>query len=258
MLNVSSPSPFYEDQISSNLSIDNSNKATNLSLLNTKSIRPTLNNFNVSESLSFEENLKKTIYQYKVILLGSIAVGKTSLLKKYIKNEFNNEYQCKIKSEFQTKILNINNQTQAKLTIWDTCGDEKYRAITRQYYRDGQGILLIYDVTNKSTFDDIPNWYQEIKDNAPNDVVVILVANKTDLIKERKVSIEDGEAMATNLSIDYLEISAKTGDNLHLLFETLSHSMMEHIENKSNLIEKKSLTESGTVEEDNNAKKFCC
>ena len=258
MLNVSSPSPLCDDQTSGNLSIDNSNKATNLSLMNTKSIRPTLNNFNQSESMSFEDNLKKTIYQYKVILIGSIAVGKTALLRRYIKNEFNSDYQCTIKSEFQTKIVNINNQIQAKLTIWDTCGDEKFKAITRQYYRDAQGILLVYDVTNSSSFDNVQNWFNDIKDNAPSDTVVILVANKTDLIRERKVTAEDGKAMAENLSLDYLEVSAKTGDNLHLLFEKLSRSMMDQIENKSNLIEKKSINEKSITGEEDKPKKFCC
>ena len=258
MLNVSSPSPLCEDQTSGNLSLDNSIKANNLSLMNTKSIRPTLNNFNQSESLSFEDNLKKTTYQYKVILLGSIAVGKTSLLKKYIKNEFNSEYQCTIKSEFQTKTLNINNQEQAKLTIWDTCGDEKFRAITRQYYRDAQGILLVFDVTERTSFDNIQNWYNEIKENAPKDTVIILVANKTDLIKERKVSIEDGQAMAENLSLDYIEVSAKTGDNLHLLFEKLSEKLMCEIENKSDLIEKKSVDSKSIMDEKDKTKKFCC
>lgn len=256
MLNVSSPSPLCEDQPSANLSIDNTTKINNVSLLNTKLIRPTLNNMDQSDSLSFEDNMKKTIYQYKVILLGSIAVGKTSLLSRYTVNEFKNEHQCTIKTEFKTKLVNINNLTQARLIIWDTCGDEKYKAITRQYYRDAQGIVLVYDVTNLDSFNNINNWYKEIKDNSPKDTVVILVANKTDLEKERKVSLEEGTELADKLGLDYIEVSAKTGDNVYLLFERLSQSMMEKIEDKSKLIDKKTFDEVTMVKEEK--KQSCC
>ena len=256
MLNVSSPSPLGEDQSSANLSVDNSTKVNNVSLLNTKLIRPTLNNINQSDSLSFEDNMKKTIYQYKVILLGSVCVGKTSLLTRYIVNEYKDEYKCTIKTDFKTKLVNVNNLVQARLIIWDTCGDEKFKAITRQYYKDAQGIILVYDVTNLDSFNNINNWYKEVKDNSPKDAVVILVANKTDLVKERKVSVEEGTELAEKLRLDYIEISAKTGDNVYLLFERLSQSMMEQIENKSKLIDKKNLNYIAIIKEEK--KHSCC
>ena len=83
--------------------------------------------------------------------------------------------------------------SQAKLNIWDTCGDEKFRAITRQYYNDAHGILLVYDITNRESFDSIINWQNEIRNNAPADSVLFLIANKTDLNKERVVTELEGK-----------------------------------------------------------------
>lgn len=241
MLNVSSPSPLYDETASNNISVNFPNPKVNTTFLGGSStnVRPTLEfaGLNNSSNLSFDDTkFKKTTYEYKTILLGSISVGKTAILSRFVSNEFTSDHQCTIKTEFRSKIVNVNNTTQAKLTIWDTCGDEKYRAITRQYYRDAHGVLLVYDVTNRNSFDKVTDWYSEIKDNAPQDVVVILVANKTDLVNLREVSTEEGQEVAGRVGVEYVEVSAKNGDNVYLLFEKLSQSLMENIENKSDLI----------------------
>lgn len=241
MLNVSSPSPLFDEQGSNNISLNNNVAGKgNTTFLGgaSSNFRPTLEfaGFNNSSNLSFEDKPNKTTYEYKTILLGSISVGKTAILSRFISNEFSGEPQCTIKAEFKTKIVNINNNTQAKLTIWDTSGDEKFRAITRQYYKNTHGVILVYDVTNRSSFDRISDWYNEIKNNAPEDVVVILVANKTDLLDKREVSNEEGKEVAGRVGVEYIEVSAKSGDNIYLLFEKLSMSLMDSIENKSDLI----------------------
>ena len=181
MLNVSSPSPLYDDQ-SNEVSMENVNNKRNVSMLNVDnpSSRPTLNNQapGSNRNFSIEDNDIKFTYEFKIILLGSISVGKTAILSRYISNEFNENYKCTIKSEYRMKIVNLNNSIQAKLNIWDTCGDEKFRAITRQYYKDSQGILLVYDISNRSSFDMIDNWVEDIRNNAPADVIVFLVGNK--------------------------------------------------------------------------------
>ena len=192
MLNVSSPGILYNDQTSNSVSIDNANKR-NISMLGSiaPSSRPNLNfeEANLSnDNNSFEESVKKTAYAFKIVLLGSVAVGKTSILIRYISNEFDEDINCTLKFEYKTKLININNMEQAKLIIWDTMGNEKFRAITRQYYRDADGILLVYDITKRESFDNIIMWKNDIKNNAPKDAVLFLVGNKTDNIKERNVT----------------------------------------------------------------------
>ena len=130
---------------------------------------------------------------------------------------------------------------QAKLNIWDTCGDEKYRAITRQYYRETNGIILVYDLTSRESFESVASWADEIRNNAPDDSVIILVGNKNDLYKERVVNYQEGKNKADELGMFFIEASAKTGDNIHLLFEKISEAMMESSKKKLNLSENKNI-----------------
>ena len=153
--------------------------------------------------------------------------------------------------------------SQAKLNIWDTCGDEKFIAITRQYYNDAHGILLVYDITNRESFDSIINWQNEIRNNAPADSVLFLIANKTDLNKERVVTELEGKKKAEELGMLFIEVSAKNGDNIILLFENISEAMMQNIQNKPQINkEKMNLKNLENYEEndknENIKKKFCC
>ena len=230
MLNVSSPSPLFDDQGSNEVSMDNPNKK-NISMLNSDnpSSRPTLNNLGLNQARNFslEDNDIKFTYEFKIILLGSISVGKTAILSRYISNEFNENYKCTIKSEYRMRIVNLNNSVQAKLNIWDTCGDEKFRAITRQYYKETQGILLVYDISNRASFDTIDNWVEDIRNNAPSDCVIFLVANKSDLEDKREVSYQEGKEKSEQLGLLFNEVSAKNGDNIFLLFGTITEAIME-------------------------------
>lgn len=241
MLNVSSPAPLFDEE-NTNQSIDNQNKK-NISMLNSNdpSSRPTLNNLNSSNrNFSKDDNLPKFTYEFKILLLGSIAVGKTAILSRYIKNEFLDIHKCTIKCDFQLKVVNVNNTTQAKLSIWDTCGDEKYRAITRQYYKDAHGVLLVYDISDRNTFDNIDLWVEDIKNCAPADCVVTLVANKSDLNDKRTVTYQEGKNKATQLGFLFNEVSAKTGDNIFLLFGNISEAILEQFQkNKTEVIKEK-------------------
>jgi Ras-related protein Rab-1A len=243
MLNESSPDLFNEKG-SSNVSFENINKKnTSMYEIMEPSGRPTLNNAwrNASnENFSLEEAMKKTTYEFKIILLGSISVGKTAILTRYIDNEFSDKSASTIKIDFKTKIININtNMVQAKLNIWDTCGDEKFRAITRQYYSNSQGILLVYDITNRESFDKIIEWVNEIRNNAPNDVVLFLVGNKIDLTSKRQISYQEGKKKADELGMLFREVSAKSGDNILVLFEEISEAMVHFIENSNEINEEK-------------------
>jgi small GTP-binding protein len=229
-LNVSSPSPLYDEY--SNQSVDNSNKK-NVSMINSNdpSSRPTLNNVNVSnQNISNDENNIKCSYVFKIILLGSVAVGKTAILSRYITNEFNENHNPTIKVNYKVKIENVNNETQAKLNIWDTCGNEKFRAITRQYYKDAHGIILVYDISKRETFESLDSWIEDIKNCAPANSVIILTGNKSDLADKREVSFKEGKDKADKYGYLFNEVSAKNGDNILLIFANLSEAMMDQLE----------------------------
>ena len=228
-LNVSSPSPLYDEN--SNQSVDNSSKK-NVSMINSNnpSSRPTLYNANVSnQNISNDENNLKFTYQFKIILLGSIAVGKTAILSRYITNEFNENHNPTIQVNYRVKIESVNNETHAKLNIWDTCGNEKFRAITRQYYKDAQGIILVYDISKRETFESLDSWIEDIKNCAPANTVVALTGNKSDLADKREVSYKEGKDKADEYGYLFNEVSAKNGDNILLIFANLSEAMMEQL-----------------------------
>ena len=268
MLNESSPDLFNEKG-TSNVSFENMNKKnTSMYEIMEPSGRPTLSNAwrNTSnENLSLEEAMKKTTYELKIILLGSISVGKTAILTRYIDNEFSNKSASTIKIDFKTKIININtNMVKAKLNIWDTCGDEKFRAITRQYYSNAQGILLVYDITNRDSFDKIIDWINEIRNNAPNDAVLYLVGNKIDLSNKRQISYQEGKNKADELGMLFREVSAKSGDNILVLFEEISEAMVQFMENDNEInVEKENFVNLDEFEKHNKnenivKKKVCC
>ena len=239
MLNVSSPSPLYDDQNNSTNLDDYTKKNISMFYANDTSARPTLKNTRLNASnnnISNDENLIKFVYEFKIILIGPIAVGKTSILSRYISNEFNTDHRCTIKSDFKIKTVNINNSAQAKLNIWDTCGDEKFRSITKQYYRNAHGILLVYDITDRTSFENINIWAEDIKNNAPADCVVVLVGNKSDLTNKRVVSPQEGKKTADELGYLFNEVSAKNGDNIFLLFGNISEAIIEQLEKEKNYL----------------------
>ena len=179
-----------------------------------------LNASNFDEKLDIEES--KTL-DFNVILVGDSNVGKTSILKKFVDGTFVNKLACTISVEFLAKNLKIDKNLYAKLAIYDTAGQEKYRSLTRQYYHKANGIILVFDLTNETSFTKLNGWIKEINDNAGN-VEVFLVGNKSDL-ENRKITKIKAENFAKEKKLKYIETSAKEGTNILLLFEELSMGM---------------------------------
>ena len=178
--------------------------------------------------------LESNFYKFKIIMLGDVAVGKTSILTRYVDNEFKSVYNCTIGVEYKIKKIKIDKITEAELKIWDTCGSEKYRTITRQYYLDTQGVVLVFDLTNRITFEKVNVWLNDLKENVPTDYCVILVGNKSD-IKERDILLSDeARKFAIRNKMAYIEVSAKQGTNVVSLFENITKKMINKWEQSEN------------------------
>lgn len=181
------------------------------------------NNFN---NLNDSSNLK-TFYQLKLILLGDSGVGKSSLLHRYMDKPFNPDIKCTINTDMKIKSFNIDSSTSAQITIWDTCGQEKYRSLTNNFFRDAHGIILMYDVCDRRSFNSLDGWLNEInKHTFKEDVSIILCGNKTDL-KFRKTSFEEGYNFSKNNDILFCETSSKDGYNVNTVFENLTYNIIE-------------------------------
>ena len=171
-------------------------------------------------SCSVDQNVQKTTYDFRIIILGNIAVGKTCIISRFVHNKYNKDYKCSIGVEFCAKTLNISQSSIANLKIWDTCGDEKYRAITRQYYKDAQGILLVYDITNKKSFEEIKNyWFEQVKENCDLSKIILgVAANKCDLFNKEEVKEDDGKVFANRINGAFQSTSCFTGIGINDLF----------------------------------------
>lgn len=162
----------------------------------------------------------------KVVLLGESGVGKTSILNRYISNQFVENQPQTVGASFKKKVVNYNNQNIA-LSIWDTAGQEVYRTLTPMYFRDAQMALIVYSIDDPITFDAVKQWTDQVKSSSP-DVLILICGNKND-IQDRKVSFEDGLKMAEELGLPYVETSAQNGNGIDLAFETLIEKYVSSI-----------------------------
>mgnify|MGYP002627447544 CR=1 FL=1 len=164
--------------------------------------------------------------KYKIMVLGESKVGKTSLIKRYTKDQFGGVYLTTVGMDFQDKIIEIEDK-KVRLQVWDTAGQERFRNVTKSYFQSSHGLLVVYDITDRESFEKINFWMDNIKNNAPENAKLILVGNKCDLADERKVTIEDGENKARNYNIKFFEASAKDGTNVNELFFYLANEIYQ-------------------------------
>mmetsp|Transcript_24752 Transcript_24752/g.35654 ORF Transcript_24752/g.35654 Transcript_24752/m.35654 type:complete len:212 (-) Transcript_24752:306-941(-) len=156
-------------------------------------------------------------YLYKIVLVGDSGVGKSNLLTRFTKNEFNYDSRTTIGVEFATSIIKVEDKV-IKAQIWDTAGQERYRAITKAYYRGAFGALILYDISKKNTFESVEKWLKELKDNSDNDMVIMLVGNKSDLTNQRQVRTDEGKAFASTNELNFIETSALDASNVNEAF----------------------------------------
>ncbi|XP_028669810.2 ras-related protein Rab-26 [Erpetoichthys calabaricus] len=162
---------------------------------------------------------------FKVMLVGDSGVGKTCLLVRFKDGAFlAGSFISTVGIDFRNKVLNVDG-VKVKLQMWDTAGQERFRSVTHAYYRDAHALLLLYDVTNKSSFDNIQAWLTEIHEYAQQDVVLMLLGNKADATHERVVKREDGEKLAKEFGVPFMETSAKSGLNVELAFMAIAKEL---------------------------------
>ncbi|XP_005081671.1 ras-related protein Rab-26 isoform X2 [Mesocricetus auratus] len=164
---------------------------------------------------------------FKVMLVGDSGVGKTCLLVRFKDGAFlAGTFISTVGIDFRNKVLDVDG-TKVKLQIWDTAGQERFRSVTHAYYRDAHALLLLYDITNKDSFDNIQAWLTEIQEYAQQDVVLMLLGNKVDSTQERVVKREDGEKLAKEFGLPFMETSAKTGLNVDLAFTAIAKELKQ-------------------------------
>lgn len=194
---------------------------------------------NNNNKSSFGGLNQKIDYVFKVVLIGDSAVGKSQLLARFARNEFHIDSKATIGVEFQTRTLVIDHKT-IKAQIWDTAGQERYRAVTSAYYRGAVGAMLVYDITKRQTFDHISRWLEELRGHADNNIVIMLIANKTDLSSLRAVSTEDAKEFAEREGLFFLETSALEALNVETAFLTVLTEVYRVVSKKTLLTNEES------------------
>lgn len=162
----------------------------------------------------------------KILTLGDASVGKTSLLLRFSDDEFPKTTMPTIGIEYKTKLVEINGRA-IKLQVWDTAGQERYhRTLASTFYRRANGIVLVFDLTDRLTLDHVESWMKQIRAKADPKVAIILVGNKMDLIENKE--FPDGKALADSYGIPFVMVSAKSGRNVAEAFRTLSEMIIMH------------------------------
>jgi len=160
----------------------------------------------------------------KILIIGSVNVGKTSLLLRYTKNTFNASQTITLQEDCDTRVVEVNGQSY-KLQVWDTAGQERFRTVTANFYRDAVGVLVVYDVTDNETYLELRQWLQEIDRYADQNVKKILIGNKADLMTNKVVDTNVAKEYAEGLNIPFYETSAKTGSNVEEAFTKLTQTI---------------------------------
>lgn len=211
----------------------------------------TLNGLNMGSDEAYN-------FVFKVVLIGESGVGKSNLLSRFTKNEFNHDSRTTIGVEFSTRTVQLNNFS-IKAQIWDTAGLERYRAITSAYYRGALGALLVYDITKHLTYESVERWLKELYEHADAHIVVMLVGNKTDLESDRSVPTEEAKDFAEKKGLLFLETSALESTNVEAAFTNVLAEIHKKASSKQVVrgpISAVSLSSSGA--DNTEEKKPCC
>ena len=165
---------------------------------------------------------------YKIVLIGESGVGKTSIISRYINNSFDLQVLTSSSAQFISKIIYLTDEISLKFDIWDTAGQEKFRSLAKIFYKDAKVIILVYDITNKASFDNLKNyWFNEIEENSISDVILAIVGNKDDLYENEQVSIDEGKKFAKEKNAIFKRTSALSNRNIESLFLDIAKKIID-------------------------------
>lgn len=165
---------------------------------------------------------------YKIVVVGASGVGKTAIVSRLVNKSFKEEGQPTIGVEFKSYSLQADDEN-IKLQIWDTAGQERFRSVSKAYFRNALGAVLAYDITQRQSFDDLNMWINDLNSLCSPNAYIILVGNKCDLEDDRQVPETEGQEFAKRYNLEYLETSAKTGDNVQETFARLGAGIFRHV-----------------------------
>ncbi|KAL4438908.1 hypothetical protein ABPG74_016628 [Tetrahymena malaccensis] len=162
----------------------------------------------------------------KVVILGDAGVGKTSILNRFSNKGFDENSQTTLGASFIPKVMTKGDKTY-KFQIWDTAGQEKYRSLAPLYYRDTHAALIVYDITNKTSFEVLKKWVSELREHGPANITIAVVGNKVDLIEREEVKYDDAKSYANQLNAIFQYTSAKENQNIESLFVQIAEKVEE-------------------------------
>ena len=188
----------------------------------------------------------------KILIIGDSTVGKTNFVYKFSEDKFRENYFASTGIELKTTSIQIDGKS-IKIQLWDTAGQEKYRAMIKNLYLKSQGIIILFDITNETSFINLKNWMSQIKESCGEDIPILLVGNKIDLEDNRVINKERAMEYANNENIEYIEVSSKTGENINKALTSLLQKILKRDDSNSNF----SFTlDAGTVKK--KTKHNCC
>ncbi|KAF9359226.1 hypothetical protein BGX26_012833 [Mortierella sp. AD094] len=160
-------------------------------------------------------------FLFKIVLIGDSGVGKSNLLSRFTRGDFNLESKSTIGVDFGARTVQVEDGKMIKAQIWDTAGQERYRAITSAYYRGAVGALLLYDITQHGTYESVSRWLSEVREHADSNIIVMLVGNKSDLRHLRSIHTEEAKSFAEENGLMFIETSALDATNVDMAFTRL-------------------------------------
>ena len=157
----------------------------------------------------------------KICLLGGTGVGKTCIINRFSKNEFKENTVSTSGGSYSVKDITLDDKTTVHCDVWDTAGQEKFRSLTKHFYKDAYIVGLVYDITSQNSFNELKGWYDDLKQNGEKYTVLAVVGNKTDLYEKEEVNEDEARQYAESIGAEFQLVSAKSGQNVNLLFEKL-------------------------------------
>jgi Ras-related protein Rab-11A len=209
-----------------------------------------------------KETSEKFDYLFKIVIIGDSSVGKSNIISRLVKNEFSQTTKPTIGVDFATKTFTFDKE-QVKIQLWDTAGQERYHAIVSAYYRGSSGAIIVYDVTNQKSFENIRTiWMKNLRNVCDENLPLMILGNKNDLEKDRAVSKLSGDELAMSEKLAFFETSALSGDNINSAFEIFTRKIYDRekkkeLENGKKTLDSNNLKSKEIISE-KKKKSSCC